>query len=176
MATPQSSKSKTAKKTAKRATTHDAVKLLEADHRQVEKWFKEFEATNGAKTKAKLVEQICLALKVHTQIEEEIFYPVSREALSTDQEDMVDEAVVEHASAKQLIGELEQMEPGEDLYDAKVKVLSELIEHHVEEEETEYFPACRKAGMDMETTGLKLAQRKEELMGQLTKLNGHPVQ
>lgn len=179
MATTQSkggSKSATKKTAARKSGPNDAIKLLEADHRQVDKWFAEFEATNGAKTKTKLVEQICLALKVHTQIEEEIFYPASRDVLSTDQEDMVDEAVVEHAAAKQLIAELEQMEVGEDLYDAKVKVLQEMIEHHVEEEEKDYFPACRKAGMDVEAVGLQLAQRKEELMGQMTRLNGQPMQ
>ena len=180
MASTQKSKSggsKTTKKTASQKTgSNDAIKLLEADHRQVEKWFKEFEATNGEKTKTKLVEQICLALKVHTQIEEEIFYPASREAFSSDQEEMVDEAVVEHASAKNLIAEIEAMEVGDDLFDAKVHVLMEMIEHHVEEEEKEYFPAARKTDMDMETLGLQMAERKEQLMGQLKRVNGQMVQ
>lgn len=180
MATTQSRKTKSAnakKTTARRtASANDAIKLLEADHRQVDKWFKEFEATNGEKTKAKLVEQICTALKVHTQIEEEIFYPASREALSSDQEEMVDEAVVEHAAAKNLIAEIEAMEVGDELFDAKVKVLQEMIEHHVEEEEKEYFPATRKTDMDMEAIGMQLASRKEELMGQMTRMNGQTVQ
>jgi hemerythrin superfamily protein len=180
MASTQKSRSGGSKapvrKTRQRATPNDAIKLLEADHRQVEKWFKEFEATNGEKTKTKLVEQICTALKVHTQIEEEIFYPVSREFLNTEDEEMVDEAVVEHAAAKTLISEIEAMEVGDELFDAKVKVLMEMIEHHVEEEEKEYFPELRKTEMDMEATGVQMAQRKEELMGQMTRMNGHMVQ
>ncbi len=178
MASTQSAKSKaTAKKAATRkAAANDAIKLLEADHRQVEKWFAEFEKTNGKVTKTKLVEQICTALKVHTQIEEEIFYPASREVLNAEQEEMVDEAVVEHASAKQLIAEIEQMEVGDDLYDAKVKVLSELIEHHVEEEEKEYFPTVRKTDLDLEAIGMQLASRKEELMSMMSRKNGQPIQ
>ena len=180
MATTQTRKSKSsgAKKTATRKRTgpNDAIKQLEADHRQVEKWFKEFEATNGQKTKTRLVEQICLALKVHTQIEEEIFYPASREAFSAEQEEMVDEAVVEHAAAKNLIAEIEAMDVGEELFDAKVKVLQEMIEHHVEEEEKEYFPAVRKTEMDLEAIGMQMASRKEELMSQMTRVNGQMVQ
>ena len=181
MATTQPRKTKSgSKKTTTRRTQrtspNDAIKLLEADHRQVEKWFKEFEATNGQKTKAKLAEQICTALKVHTQIEEEIFYPASRKAFSAEQEEMVDEAVVEHASAKNLIAEIEAMEVGDELFDAKVHVLMEMIEHHVEEEEKEYFPAVRKTEMDLEAIGVQMAQRKEELMGQMTRVNGQMVQ
>ena len=180
MATTQTRKTKSssAKKTTtrQRRSPNDAIKLLEADHRQVEKWFKEFEATNGQKTKTRLAEQICTALKVHTQIEEEIFYPASREALSTEEEEMVDEAVVEHAAAKTLIGEIEAMEVGEELFDAKVKVLQEMIEHHVQEEEKEYFPAVRKTDMDLEAIGLQMASRKEELMSQMTRVNGQMVQ
>jgi hemerythrin-like domain-containing protein len=181
MATTQTRKSKssggktTARKT-QRTGPNDAIKLLESDHRQVEKWFKEFEATNGEKTKARLAEQICTALKVHTQIEEEIFYPASREALPTDKEELVDEAVVEHAAAKTLIAEIEAMDVGEELFDAKVKVLQEMIEHHVQEEEKEYFPATRKTEMDMEAIGAQMAQRKEELMGQMTRVNGRVIQ
>ncbi|HEX5776716.1 MAG TPA: hemerythrin domain-containing protein [Caulobacteraceae bacterium] len=180
MPTPQKSKSGGAKKSTARKTQrtgpNDAIKLLEADHRQVEKWFKEFEATNGQKTKDKLAEQICTALKVHTQIEEELFYPASREALSSEQEEMVDEAVVEHAAAKTLIAEIEAMDVGEELFDAKVKVLQEMIEHHVEEEEKEYFPAVRKTEMDLEAIGAQMAQRKEELMGQMARVNGRVIQ
>ena len=180
MPTPQKSKSSGAKKSTARKTQrtspNDAIKLLEADHRQVVKWFKEYEATNGKKTKDKLAEQICTALKVHTQIEEELFYPASREALPSDQEEMVDEAVVEHAAAKTLIAEIEAMDVGEELFDAKVKVLQEMIEHHVQEEEKEYFPAVRKTEMDLEAIGVQMAQRKEELMGQMTRVNGRIIQ
>ena len=175
MPTPQSGKtSTTARKTAT-AKAPDAIKLLEADHKVVSTLFKDYDNTESAAKKAKLSEQICLALKVHTQIEEEIFYPASREALKANQEEMVDEAVVEHASAKALITEIEQMEVGEDLYDAKVKVLGELIEHHVGEEEKEYFPACRKTDMDMTALGSRMAARKDELMTKLARPNGHRV-
>lgn len=171
-----SSKRATTKKTTRKTTPNDAIKLLEAEHRQVEKWFKEFEATNGEKTKTKLVEQICLALKVHTQIEEEIFYPATRDVFSSDQEEMVDEAVVEHAAAKNLIAELEAMDVGDELFDAKVHVLMEMIEHHVEEEEKEYFPQARKTELDMEALGIQMAERREQLMGQMTRVNGQTVQ
>ena len=181
MATPQTRKAKSggSRKTARktqRTSPNDATKLLQADHRQIEKWFKEFEATNGAKTKARLAEQICTALKVHTQIEEEIFYPASREALPSEREEMVDEAIVEHAAAKALIAEIEAMDVEEELFDAKVKVLQEMIEHHVQEEEKEYFPATRRTEMDMEAIGRQLAERKEELMGEMTRVNGQMVQ
>jgi hypothetical protein len=173
MATPQTSaKKKTASKSsstrktaAKRTAKTDAIALLMADHREVEKMFADFEKARSDKRKGELAEKICLSLKVHTQIEEEIFYPASREYL--DDEDIVDEAIVEHASAKDLIAQIEAMEPGEEMYDAKVKVLSEMIEHHVEEEEKEYFPQVKKTEMDLEGIGLRMAERKTELMAQM---------
>jgi hemerythrin superfamily protein len=142
----------------------DAIALLEAQHREVEEMFKKFEAlTDRAKaSKKKVTDQICTALTLHAQIEEEIFYPAVREA-SKETEDMVDEAVVEHASAKDLIAQLEEMDPDEDLYDAKVKVLSEQIEHHVEEEEQEMFPKVRKLGLDLAALGEEMAIRMDEL-------------
>lgn len=155
----------TARKTSSAPAGKDAVALLKADHREVEKLFAQFEKARSDKVKKSVAEKICMELRVHTQIEEEIFYPVSREYLKDDA--IVDEAVVEHASAKDLITEIEQMEPGEDLYDAKVKVLSELIEHHVEEEEKEYFPEAKKTEMDMKAVGAQMAARKEELMSQM---------
>jgi hypothetical protein len=175
MPTPQSSKTKTTARKTATAKTPDAIKLLEADHKEVAAWFKDYDKTESPAKKAKLSEKICLALKVHTQIEEEIFYPASREALKADKEEIVDEAVVEHASAKALIAEIEQMEVDEDLYDAKVKVLGELIEHHVGEEEKEYFPACRKTDMDMTALGARMAARKDELMTRLARPNGHRI-
>lgn len=168
-----SSRSKSAS-TAKRSGQQDAIQLLKADHREVEKMFSEFEKTNGAATKSKLADQICLALKVHTQIEEEIFYPAAREAL-TDEE-MIDEAVVEHAAAKDLIAEIEAMDVGEDLFDAKVKVLSEQIEHHVQEEEKEMFPKLQKKDMDMRMLGMRMAERKKELMSSMARPNGQRIQ
>ena len=181
MATTHTSKSKSGQKSSSRSKSastrpgeKDAIQLLKADHREVEGMFSQFEKTNGMFTKAKLAEQICLALKVHTQIEEEIFYPAARDALSD--EEMVDEAVVEHAAAKDLIAEIEAMEPGEDLFDAKVKVLSEQIEHHVEEEEKEMFPKLQKTDMDMRALGLRMAERKMELMSSMARPNGQRVQ
>jgi len=185
MATTHTSKSKSGSKTrsksssrsksaATRSGEQNAIQLLKADHREVEGMFSQFEKTNGMATKAKLAEQICLALKVHTQIEEEIFYPAARDALSD--EEMVDEAVVEHAAAKDLIAEIEAMEPGEDLFDAKVKVLSEQIEHHVQEEEKEMFPKLQKTDMDMRALGVRMAQRKTELMSSMARPNGQRIQ
>ena len=174
MATTHTGKSRTSEKAA-RAGTPDAVALLEADHKEARALFKEYDKTESPAKKAKLSETLCLALKVHAQIEEEIFYPASRDALKADQEAMVDEAVVEHASAKALIAEIEQMEVGEDLYDAKVKVLGELIDHHAGEEEKEYFPACRKTDMDMRALGARMAARKAELMKKLARPSGHAV-
>jgi iron-sulfur cluster repair protein YtfE (RIC family) len=113
-------------------------------------------------SKKKLVDKITTALKLHTQIEEEIFYPAVREA-SDELEDKVDEAVVEHASAKDLIAQLDEMDPDEELYDAKVKVLSEQIEHHVEEEEKDMFPKVKKMGLDLAALGQEMAARKDEL-------------
>jgi hemerythrin superfamily protein len=141
------------------------TKLLEADHQRVKKMFKEFEkcAQQGDEAaKVEIAMQICMELKVHTQVEEEIFYPALYEAL--DEQDLVDEAIVEHATAKELIEQIESMVGSDDLYDAKVKVLSEYIDHHVEEEEKEIFPKARKARMDLEGLGESVIFRKEELM------------
>lgn len=161
------SQSKSASKTASRRTAaeNDVVKLLEADHKKVKKMFKEFEKSAKQGDEAAKVEiamQICMELKVHTQVEEEIFYPALYEAL--DEHDLVDEAIVEHATAKDLIEQIESMVGSDDLYDAKVKVLSEYINHHVEEEEKEIFPKARKARMDLDGLGESVAFRKEELM------------
>jgi hemerythrin-like domain-containing protein len=146
----------------------DAIAMLTADHREVSDMFEQFEKlTDRAKaTKTKLVEKICTALIAHTTIEEEIFYPAVRAAIK-EGDDMVDEAVVEHASAKDLIQQLQEMNPEEDLYDAKVKVLGEQIEHHVKEEEEEMFPQARKAGLDLVALGQEMAMRKQELIATL---------
>ena len=153
------------KTTTRRPATPEAIALLKADHREVEKLFSQFEKAKDDDQKLQLAQRICLELKVHTQIEEEIVYPTSREFL--DDEDIVDEAVVEHQAAKDLIAEIEGMKPGDDLYDAKVKVLSEQVEHHVEEEEKEYFPKLQKSDMDLKAIGEQLKMRKQELMGQM---------
>jgi hypothetical protein len=101
---------------------------------------------------------------VHAQIEEEIFYPAAYEALDEDGNDLLDDAEVEHATCKALIAEIEAMKVGEPLLDAKVKVLGEYVKHHVEEEETELFPECKDAKMDLKALGEQLAIRKKELM------------
>ena len=143
-----------------------AIDLLEEDHRQVEEWFDEYdEVTEDDARKAELAQKICLALKVHAQIEEEIFYPQAREA--TKDNDLIDEAVVEHATVKNLIAEIESMEVGEDLYDAKIRVLGEMVKQHIKEEEEELFPELRPAKIDLEAFGKELAERKEELMAEM---------
>ena len=143
----------------------DAIALLEADHREVDGYFNAFEAATGDAEKKTIADKICLALKVHTQIEEELFYPPARE--KTGDGDLLDEALVEHSGAKILIAQIEAMLPGQPLYDAKVKVLAEQVRHHVEEEETELFPETREANLDLQALGVKLAARKAELMQQL---------
>jgi hypothetical protein len=139
----------------------DAIALLKADHREVKKMFQEFEKTEEDNEKVALAASICAALKVHTQIEEEIFYPAAYEAL--DDDDLLDEAEVEHASAKDLIAQIEASSPAEPLYDAKVKVLGEYVDHHVQEEEKELFPECRDSDMDLKALGEQMRQRKDEL-------------
>lgn len=144
----------------------DGLQLLSADHREVESLFAQFEKASGAAAKEKLVRKICTELKVHAQIEEEIYYPAIRGKV---EEDALDEAYVEHDSAKLLINELVAATPDESYYDAKVKVLKELIEHHVEEEEKQrenLFQQTRAADVDLKALGARLAARKEELLAQ----------
>jgi len=142
----------------------DAIALLKADHRKVEDLFEKYESARSKK--ADIAKQICLELTLHTILEEEIFYPACRQA-GVDS-DMMDEANVEHDGAKSLIAELEAGSPDDDFYDAKVKVLSEEIKHHVKEEEKRggIFSGARTAEMDLAALGQTLAARKEELMAQ----------
>jgi len=123
--------------------------------------FADYEKTEDDAEKQSLAGRICAALKVHTQIEEEIFYPAAYEALEDD--DLLDEAEVEHASAKELIAQIEASSPSEPLYDAKVKVLGEYVDHHVQEEEKELFPECRDSAMELKALGEQMRTRKEEL-------------
>jgi hypothetical protein len=141
----------------------DAVALLKADHRQVATWFDQFEHTRSAERKQSLASKICNALKVHTEIEEEIFYPAFLAA--TKDAPMHHEAVVEHAGAKHLIAEIEASSPADDYFDAKVKVLSEMIKHHVKEEEQPggMFAEAKKSDMDLEELGRELKARKKQL-------------
>lgn len=157
--------SKTARKTARAAAKPaDAIKLLKDDHKEVKTYFKQYEALEDDSEKQALADKICLALTVHAQIEEEIYYPAAREAI--DDDDLLDEAEVEHASAKQLIAEIQAMKAGDRLFDAKVTVLGEYIDHHVQEEETEMFPESRDSELDLKALGTALAKRKAELMAQ----------
>ena len=152
-----------ARQTARSAQT-DAVTLLKADHRQVEQWFEQFEKSRSDAKKQELARNICKALTVHAQIEEEIFYPAFLEA--TQDTDIHHEAAVEHDGAKKLIAEIESSGPEDDYFDARVTVLSEMIKHHVKEEEQRdgMFAKGRKAGMDMKELGQRLKTRKDELM------------
>lgn len=156
-------RSKVARKTARAAAKPaDAIKLLKDDHREVNGWFKDYEKLEDDGEKQALADKICLALTVHAQIEEEIFYPAARGEI--DDDDLLDEAEVEHASAKQLIAEIQGMKVGDRLFDAKLTVLGEYIAHHVEEEESEMFPESRDSDLDLKALGVQLAERKAELM------------
>lgn len=146
-----------------RSAKMDAVTLLKTDHRKVEDLFESFEKARGADRKEKLVKQICTELTIHTMIEEEIFYPACTGEI---EDNTVDEAYVEHDGAKVLISELLKSDPSNEFYDAKVKVLSEMIKHHVKEEEQRsegMFAQAKKAGLDLEALGEQLMQRKQEL-------------
>jgi hypothetical protein len=146
-----------------RAASKDAIALLKADHRQVEEWFADFKKARSADRKAGLARKICDALKVHTRIEEEIFYPAF--LVATREKDIHHEAEVEHAGAKKLIAEIEGMHAEDDYYDAKVKVLSEMVKHHVKEEEKPggMFAEARKSDMDLDDVGQRLKARKDDL-------------
>ena len=143
-----------------------AIALLKKDHREVEEMFDTYEQLESDAEKQALFNRIALALKVHTQIEEEILYPESRGEV---EDDLIDEAYVEHDGAKKLIAEIEAMGPGEPFYDAKVKVLGEYIKHHVKEEEQPggFFAQAKKGDEDLEAIGERMQARKEELMAKL---------
>ena len=161
-AKPKTGARATRRKASATKRPQDAIALLKADHREVKAMFEQYEKTEGDAEKQALAMQICKALTVHARIEEEIFYPAAYEAL--DEDDLLDEAEVEHASAKELIAQIEASAPSEPLYDAKVKVLGEYIDHHVQEEESEMFPECRASDMDLKALGEQLRARKEELL------------
>jgi hypothetical protein len=146
-----------------RKKTLDAIALLKADHRKVEGLFAKFEKARNAGTKQSLATEICTELTIHAMIEEEIFYPACAREVK---EDLRLEAYVEHDGAKVLISEIEGSSPDDDFFDAKVKVLSEQIKHHVKEEEKPgegLFAQARKAGLDLAVLGEQMAARKEEL-------------
>jgi len=157
---------KTKRKPASTRKTQDAIALLKADHRQVEEWFSQFDKARSESKKQQLATQICDALTVHTQIEEDIFYPAFLEA--TGDKDMHHEAVVEHEGAKKLIAEIRDMSPDDDYFDAKVTVLSEMIKHHVKEEEQPggMFAEAKKSRMDLTALGEQLLDKKQELQSE----------
>ncbi len=162
----QSARSRQSGQSRRAAKQQDAIALLKADHRQVTEWFGEFESTRSEDRRQRLARQICQALKVHTKIEAEIFYPAFLEA--TDEVDVHHEAEVEHEGATKLINEIESSGPDDDHFHARVTVLSEMIRHHVNEEEKRdgMFAMARKADMDLIGLGQQLAARKAELMGE----------
>ena len=166
---PTTASQKPASKTSSAKSEPDAIALLKADHKEVKAMFKSYdklvESEAAEEERLSIAQEICLALTVHATVEEELFYPAAREVLPED--DLVDEAAVEHASAKDLIAQIEGSEPSDDLYDAKVKVLGEYIDHHVKEEEEELFPQVRKAGLDLKGLGKQMATRKQALLAEL---------
>jgi hemerythrin superfamily protein len=158
----------TSEKDARGALAQDAIAMLTADHKKVKKLFSDFEKLKeegGEEDKASLVEQICNELKIHTELEEEIFYPAVRKAI--DDSPLMDEALVEHAGAKDLIAQIEDASPEDDLYDAKVTVLGEQIGHHVKEEEGDMFPKAKRAKLDTEALGATMLKRKRALMDKM---------
>jgi len=152
---------------ARRRTSaqHNAINLLKADHKEVKMMVEQFKKSRSEAKKADLAEKICSALEVHAKIEEEIFYPAAREALRSSDEELIDEAEVEHASVKEMIAKIKSGNPGDAMWEAEVKVLGEYVNHHVKEEEGQIFPKVRKTSMDLEEIGEQLQQRKTELMG-----------
>jgi hemerythrin superfamily protein len=150
----------------KPSSQKDAISLLKADHRQVEAWFSEFDGAKSSAKKQQLASKICEALTIHTTLEEEIFYPAFLAA--TEDEDTHHEAIVEHAGAKSLIAQIQEMSPEDDYFDAKVTVLSEMIKHHVKEEEKPggMFAEAKKSQLDLSALGEQLLTRKQELQSE----------
>jgi hemerythrin superfamily protein len=148
-------------------TSVDAIDLLKQDHDKVEKAFMEFEKMDRQNVAAcrRLIGTVCADLKVHTTLEEEVFYPAVREAIAD--EDLMNEAAVEHETARMLIDQLENMDADDPNYFATFTVLGEYVRHHIKEEQGEMFPAARKAGLDMQAIGEKMQARRQELAGEM---------
>jgi hemerythrin superfamily protein len=158
----RSTKGRGAQRTSK--GRNDAVTLLKRDHLEVSDLLEQYERATGAR-KSGIVEQICTALTIHAQIEEDVFYPAAREAVGDKDADLVNEADVEHAGIKDLVSQLQSSDPSDEHYDARVKVLGEYVKHHVREEESELFPKLRATDLDLNDLGRQLAARKAELAG-----------
>lgn len=157
-------KTTTRKTSAKSPKALDATALLRADHKAVSDLFAEYEKTRSPARKMALVSKICTELSVHAQVEEEIFYPAVKAALKD--KELVPEAIVEQATMKALIAQVEGVTPDGEMFDAKVRVLAEYVKHHVKEEHTEMFPKAKASKLDMADLGARLAARKSELMAQ----------
>jgi hemerythrin superfamily protein len=149
------------KKATHASTTPEAMAMLRADHKRVSVLFEEYEKARAATKKKDLVAQICSELTIHAQLEEEIFYPAVKQALKDHE--LVPEATVEHATLKALIAQVKDVEPDGDMFDAKIKVLSEYVKHHVKEEQNEMFPKAKATKVDMMELGARMAARKAEL-------------
>lgn len=145
-------------------TAKDATALLREDHKRVNTLFEEYESTRAASKKLQLVSQICKELTVHAQIEEEIFYPAVKAALKD--KELIPEATVEHATLKDLIAQIEGIQPEGEMFDAKVKVLSEYVKHHVDEEQDEMFPQAKATKLDMAALGAEMTTRKGVLLAE----------
>ena len=154
-----------AKKSAKKVVEVDAIAMLKADHKKVSGLFAEFEMARSATTKKRLVAMICTELSVHAQVEEEIFYPAVKAALKDKV--LIPEAVVEQATMKALIAQIQDIQPDGEMYDARVKVLAEYVKHHVKEEHTEMFPKAKNTRLDMRALGEQMATRKSDLLAKL---------
>jgi len=150
------------KKSPAPAKPQQATALLRADHKRVSDLFAQYEKTRSTAKKKELVSTICTELGVHAQVEEEIFYPAVKQALKDTE--LVPEATVEHATLKDLIAQVEGVEPDGEMFDAKIKVLSEYVKHHVKEEHTEMFPKAKQTRLDMYALGARIAERKAELL------------
>ncbi len=149
--------------TRRKPRQKEATAMLRADHKKVSDLFSEYEKARSSDRKQRLVDEICTELTVHAEIEEGIFYPAVKEALRDHE--LVPEATVEHASLKDLIAQIEGVEPDGEMFDAKVKVLSEYVKHHVKEEQNEMFKKARATSLNMKELGARMAERKAELMG-----------
>ncbi len=142
----------------------DAIRMLKDDHDKVKALFEKFNSSRSDDKKGELAQTICKELTVHTQLEEEIFYPAAREAI--DDDDIMNESLVEHASAKELIAEIQKMSSDDDLFDAKVVVLGEYVNHHIREEQNQMFPQVRKSDLDLDELAEQMRARKQELTGE----------
>lgn len=149
-------------------TFENAISMLKADHRRVESLFKQFDGAEDDATQERLAREIVQELTVHAELEEQVFYPAVQ-AAAPDEIDLIMEAVLEHGSLKMLIGQLEEIGPGDPLFKPSVKVLKEYVQHHVKEEENEMMPKASRAGVDLEAIGEEMAKLKQKLLG---KANG----